>query len=255
MERAGEHPVPAGPLAVRWLAFELPRLRAGARHECRVALANAGGVAWRDLLLAYHWLDDRGNPIVWDGLRTELPVVQPGGEVEVAAALRAPIPPGRYRLAFDLVLEGHFWLSELGNAQLSLDRAVDPRIGRALAVQGAQVDGQEEPLVRLEDAEAVAYLAAGCEPEPDWSARVLDAHQEGYAVVGGSIAKVQEAGPARNPAFPGPFVCPSLVLGAAGDFVDNVAGLPAFEPAEAEPSIYDGRIRIRVPPRSGRRYG
>jgi hypothetical protein len=255
MERAGEHPVPAGPLAVRWLAFELPRLRAGARHECRLALANAGAAAWRDLLLAYHWLDDRGNPIVWDGLRTELPVVEPGAEVEVVAALQAPIPPGRFRLAFDLVLEGRFWLSELGNAQLSLDQSVEPRIGRALAVQGARVAEQEEPLVRLEEAEAVAHLAPSCEPAPDWSARVLDAHQEGYAVVAGSIEKVQEAGPARNPAFPGPFVCPSLVADAAGSFVDDVAGLPAFAPADDEPSIYDGRIRIRVPPRSGRRRG
>src|SRR5262249_42303167 len=66
MERAGEHAVPAGPLAVRWLAYEVPRLRAGARHDCRVALANAGSAAWQDVKLAYHWLDDRGNPIVWD---------------------------------------------------------------------------------------------------------------------------------------------------------------------------------------------
>jgi hypothetical protein len=253
MERAGEHAVPAGPLAVRWLAFELPRFRAGAHHECRVALANAGSATWGGVKLAYHWLDDRGNPIVWDGWRSDLPAAEPGRELEVAANVQAPIPPGRYRLAFDLVLEGRYWLSEVGNAQLELDLPVESRIGRLLAVQGAQVDNQEEPLVALGEAEAVAYLAPGCEPAPDWSARVLDAHQEGYAVVGGSIeagraaqlAPWRETG-GRNPSFPHPLVCPSLVAGAAGRWVDDVAGLPAFEPAENEPSIYDGRIRLRV---------
>jgi hypothetical protein len=253
MERAGEHRVPAGPLAVRWRAFELPRLRAGATHSVRVVLANEGSAPWRGLRLAYHWLDDRGNPIVWDGRRTELPETAPGNELEVEATVQAPLPPGRYRLAFDLVLEHRFWLSEVGNALLELDVPVEPRIGRALAVQGAQVDRQEEPLVALEDAEAVAYLTPACEPAPDWSARVLDTHQEGYAVVGGSIhagraaelAPYRETG-GRNPSFGHPLVCPSLVTAAAGRWVDDVAGLPAFEPAEGEPSIYDGRIRIKI---------
>jgi hypothetical protein len=255
MERAGEHAVPAGPLAVRWLAYELPRLRAGAYHECRVALANAGSAPWQEMRLAYHWLDDRGNPIVWDGWRTELPAAEPGRELESVATVQAPIPPGRYRLAFDLVLEGRYWLSEVGNAQLERDVEVEPRIRRALAVKGADVGGQDEPLVAVEESEAIAYLAPGCEPAADWSARVLDAHQEGYAVVGGSVGKVQDAGPARNPAFPGAFVCPSLVLDARGKFVEDVAGLPAFQVEDEEPAVYDGRVRITVRPRSGRRRG
>ena len=253
MERAGEHPVPAGPLAVRWLAFELPRFRAGAYHDCRVALANAGSAGWTGVKLAYHWLDDRGNPIVWDGWRSELPAAGPGSELEVEASVQAPIPPGRYRLAFDLVLEGRYWLSEVGNAQLERDVSVEARIGRALAVKGAIVENQEEALVTLEEAEAVAYLAPGCEPASDWSARVLDAHQEGYAVVGGSLdaGRSSELAPwresaGRNPSFPHPLVCPSLVLDARGRFVDDVAGLPAFEPEEEEPAIYDGRIHIKI---------
>jgi hypothetical protein len=260
MERAGEHRVPAGPLAVRWLAYELPPLRAGARHSCRIALANAGSAPWRDLKLAYHWLDDRGNPIVWDGLRTELDTAAPGRELEAELTVQAPIPPGRYRLAFDLVLEGRYWLTELGNAQLELDVDVAPRIGRALAVEGATVTGQEEPLVSVEEAEAIAYLAPGCEPAPDWSRRILDAHQEGYAVVGGSIDGGRTLAPwsetsGRNPAFSHPLLCPSLVIGAAGRWLDQVEALPAFEPEEGEPSIYDGRARLRARPRSGRRRG
>ena len=228
-------------------------MRAGAYHPVRVALANAGSAPWRDVKLAYHWLDNRGNPIVWDGWRSELPEAEPGREVEAEANVQAPLPPGRYRLAFDLVLEGRFWLSEVGNAQLELDVPVEPRIGRALAVQGAIVENQDEPLVALEEAEAVAYLTPGCEPAPDWSARVLDAHQEGYAVVGGSIDAGRSAALApwretggRNPSFPHPLVCPSLVLDARGHFVDDVASLPAFEAEDEEPAIYDGRIRIRL---------
>ena len=254
--------MPAGPLAVRWRAYSLPRLRAGARHECRVALANAGSAPWRDLKLAYHWLDDRGNAIVWDGLRAPLPDAAPGDELEVDATVQAPIPPGRYRLAFDLVLEGRCWFGEVGNVQLERDVDVEPRIGRTLAVQGTSVAGQEEPLVSLEEAEAVAYLAPGCEPAPDWSARVLDAHQEGYAVVGGSFDAGRSATldpwrgqDGRNPAFSLPLLCPSLVLDARGEWVEQVEGLPAFAPAPGEPAIYDGRVRITAPRRSGRRRG
>jgi hypothetical protein len=248
MERVGEHPVPAGPLAVRWVAYELPPVRAGAWHACRVQLANAGSAPWRELKLAYHWLDDRGNPIVWDGHRTEIAATEPGREIEVEAAMRAPIPPGRYCLAFDAVVEGRFWLSEIGNVQLERDVEVRPRIERRLAAVGVEVTGQEEPLVPEEEAEAIAYLAPGCEPAPDWSRRVLDAHQEGYAVVAGAV-NGEKGG--RNPAYPGPFLCPSLVLDARGDWVDGE--LPTFRPADEEPALFDGRIRVRR--RSGRRPG
>ena len=248
MKSVGEHPVPAGPLAVRWLAYDLPALRAGAYHVARVALENAGAAAWNGLRLSYHWLDDRGNPIVWDGWRAELGEAPPGGSLEAEVEVQAPLPPGRYRLAFDLVLEDRYWLSEVGNATLDLDVAVGPRIRRALAVEGTTVEGQEEPLVPLEEAEAVAYLVPGVAPEPDWSRRVLDAHQEGYAVVAGTIGG---GGTGRNPAFHGPFLCPSLVRDARGEWGEPVDGLPTFRPAPFEPALYDGRLRAQR--RSGRR--
>jgi hypothetical protein len=248
VERVGEHPVPAGPLAVRWLAYELPRLRAGAYGQARLALENGGTATWHGVVLSYHWLDDRGNAIVWDGWRTELEPLAPGEGAETPVELQAPMPPARYRLAFDLVLEGRYWLSEVGNSTLDLDVEVEPRIRRALAVEGADVSGQEEPLVPRGEAEAVAYLAPGCEPAPDWSRRVLDAHQEGYAVVAGSL---DGRGGGRDPSFAGPFVCPSVVLDARGEWVE--AELPTFRPAPAEPAVFDGRIRARL--RSGRRRG
>jgi hypothetical protein len=108
----------------------------------------------------------------------------------------------------------------------------------------------------------VAYLAPGVVPGPDWSRRVLDAHQEGYAVVAGAIeaegrrarALAQWApGSGRVPGFPGPLLCPSVVKGVEPEWMDEVAGLPAVARPHEEPCVYDGRIRARL--ESGRPRG
>jgi hypothetical protein len=265
MQRVREHRVPAGPLAVRWLAYELELPRAGALGRARIVLENAGAAPWRGVRLSYHWLDGLGNPIVWDGLRAELPDLEPGASAEAEAPVRAPMPPGLYRLAFDLVLEQRFWLAELGNEPLETEVEVAPRIARALAAVGADVGGQDERLVPLDEAEAVAYLAPGCVPAPDWSRRVLDAHQEGYAAVGGSIAAGRRSelaawkpGAGRKPFFPHPLLCPSLVRGLGAPTAE-LEGLPALDPPADEPWLFDGRIEIQLiataRPRSGRRRG
>jgi hypothetical protein len=265
MQLVGEHPVPAGPLAVRWLGYRLPELRAGAEATVEVLLRNAGTATWRargdlGVKLSYHWLDDRGNAIVWDGPRVDFGgPVAPGEEVEVALHVRAPHPPGRYRLAFDLVEELRFWFAEVGSAPLELDAEVRPRIDErrlAVAVQGgadaetaAALAAQEEPLVEMDGA-ATAHLVSGAIPDPDWSRRILDAHAEGYAAVGGSIETRDRAlrpwapGGGRNPAFSHPLLLPSLLAGLQPG---EHAGLPAYVRRDAEPSIFDGRIRLRLP--------
>ena len=270
MKRVGEHPVPVGPLAVRWLAYELPAFRAGAEASVRVALRNAGTAPWRSrgtagVQLSYHWLDDRGNAIVWDGPRVAFArPVEPGEEIELALGVRAPQPPGGYRLAFDLVEESRFWFEEVGSSPLELDVEVAPRIAerRLAAVVHGGVDdkteaalaAQEEPLVGA-DAAVTAHLVAGVIPAPDWSRRLLDAHAEGYAAVGGSIETRDRSlrpwapGGGRNPAFAHPLLLPSLVDGIEPA---EHEGLPAYVP-DGEPSIFDGRIRLRLP--RGRRRG
>jgi len=100
VESLGEHPVPAGPLAVRWHSLDVEPPEAGVLGRVRAVVENAGSAAWRGLSVSYHWLDERGNPIVWDGIRTAVEA-GPGERLEVEAPLRAPIPPGRYRLALD----------------------------------------------------------------------------------------------------------------------------------------------------------
>jgi hypothetical protein len=241
VEAVGDHPVPAGPLAVRWLAYELEPPQAGTLKRARVSLENAGTAAWRGLNLSYHWLDDRGNPIVWDGLRQEVSAA-PGERVEQELRVRGPIPPGDYRLALDLVDEQRFWLAELGNFTPELDVEVAPRDATA----------------------ARAFLPPRAELDADWEERVYVAHTEGYAAVGGSIEWMSgplrrppdelepySPGGGRNPAFAEPLVCPSLLPPLEPNA--EVARLPAWRPEGDEPWVYDARIRLRL--RSGRRPG
>ena len=164
MERVGEHAVPVGPLAVRWLAYELEEARAGVAGHARLQLENAGTAPWRSrgregIQVAYHWLDPLGNPIVWDGIRTALPrTVEPSETVEVEMTIVAPRPQGSYRLAFDLVEEHRFWFQEIGSTTLDVPVDVKPRI----AERRLQVVLHGPP-----DAETAAALAAQEEPLAD----------------------------------------------------------------------------------------
>jgi hypothetical protein len=274
MNRVGEHAVPVGPLAVRWLAYELEEARAGVTGRARLRLENAGSAPWRSrgregIQLAYHWLDPLGNPIVWDGIRTPLPrVVQPGETMELDSRVLAPRPPGSYRLAFDLVDELRFWLQEIGSSPLDLPVEVRPRIAvRRLRVvfHGAADPGveaalaaQEEPLV-AEDAVALAHLVPGAAPAPDWSRLLLDAHAEGWAAVGGAIDPAERgdrkrlaawvAGGGRNPRFSQPLLLPSLLDGVEPGTHE---GLPAYSGADG---LFEGRAVVRLRRRSGRPSG
>jgi len=241
MQAVPAHPVPAGPLAVRWLGYEVDALQAGVEGRARVELENAGSAPWHDIFVSYHWLDDLDNPIHWDGLRSPLPRLRPGERANAEVAVLGPIPPGRYRLAFDLVLEGRYWLSEIGNELLGVEADVGKR----------DASGR------------IAHLPPEVEPAPDWQELTRAAHEEGYAAVGGSLdagrsreLAAYTPGGGRNPAFTEPLVCPSLLPPLAPNC--TVAGLPAWRPETDqpwlhEPSIYDARIRARL--RSGRRPG
>ena len=286
MRAVPAHDVPAGPLAVRWLGWELLEPpRAGAATPVEVELENAGSATWRVDTdrrgeIGYHWLDDRGNALTWGGLWAPLPHdVAPGGRVRQRIELRSPLGPAMYTLAFDLVDTGGRWFSEVGNAQREARVDVAPRFARrALAVvftpgpqdlvaQSHKVLGRlDEPLVPRGEEEALAHLAPGCEPAPDWSRRLLDAHEEGYAAVAGSIEthglrrprelEPWRPGAGRIPGFERELLCPSLIPGSEPAWAwSEVAGLPALAHPAREPWLYDGRIVVRAPRRSGRRSG
>ena len=278
-----DYPVPPGPLAVRFLSYELPQLRAATTEIAAVELENAGPGTWHafgpaHIRLSYHWLDRFGNVLVWEGLRV-LPdePVAPGTRLRLELPIAAPMPPGSYRLVLDVVDEGRLWFGELGGRTLDVDVTVEPRLARralaaritdgpagAVAATRAALDRQEEPLVDESECEALAFLAAGCEPATDWSRRVLDAHSEGFAACAGSIEPL--GGPlarrspgraladwapgfGRAPSWPRPLLCPSLLaeLVPSAPWTEAVAGLPALDPQHlSEPWICDGRIRVGV---------
>jgi hypothetical protein len=216
---------------VRWHALELDPVHAGTLTRAHVVVENAGTAAWRDLNISYHWLDDRGNPILWDGIRHPVSA-EPGERVERDIEVRGPIPPGGYRLTFDLVDEERFWLAELGNFTPEREVDVKPRDASGARLFGAEGDTD--------------FIRA--------------AHEEGYAAVGGSLElprrpptelKPYAGDGGRNPSFAHPLVCPSLLPPLEPN--DEVAGLPAWRPEGDEPWIYDGRIRLLL--QSRRRRG
>jgi hypothetical protein len=227
-----------GPLAVSWGAPPQVAPQAGARELVHVELANAGTVAWRDgIYLSYHWLDGRDNPIVWDGDRAPAPPLVPGERQRAVLHVRAPIPPGPYRLALDLVAEERAWFSELGSPMLAQDVDVRPRAG-----------------------EPNAALPPNVEPTAEWADRVRAAHADGYGVVGGAIdwadgrrprsLALYNPGPGRVPGFAGPLLCPSVLPGIELERLDDIAGLPAYAAPRDEPWVYDGRAILRVRPRA-----
>ena len=283
---ASPHAVPAGPLAVRWLAHDLPPQRAGATTIGTIDLENAGTAAWRsrpgrDIHLSYHWLDQLGNPIVWAGAFILLPErVAPGERISVWVTVRAPMPPGAYRLAFDLVNEGRYWFRELGNERLELDVDVLPGIARrALAVSVAPGDAdlaaltqaalaaQEEPISQEGEADrlprrrrpARTRLVA---PHPGRARGGLrrrrrrrgrrgrpagaPRRREGARPLEPRASAARRAGPSRSSARR----CSPDRRSPAR------RGLPAVDPAAVDgPTICDGRIRVAVPARAVRPAG
>ena len=136
-----EHFVPSGPLAVRWLACSVGEVRAGALAAARVELENAGLAAVARRRERVVPLARRAGQPDRLGRRCARPwSCLPGGSAELELRLRGPIPPGTYRLAFDLVDEGRLWFAEVGNHAPELEVEVLPRArrgrGRLAAARG-----------------------------------------------------------------------------------------------------------------------
>ena len=93
-------------------------LSTGENAVVRVSVTNTGRLAWDSdasppILFSYHWLGADGDRFVaFEGARTRFAqVVDPNETVVVAARVRPPRHPGRYRLEWDLVQEGRLWFS------------------------------------------------------------------------------------------------------------------------------------------------
>jgi hypothetical protein len=221
------------------LTWTLDEPRAGALGGAEVEVENAGAATWRDdVACSYHWLDALGNPIVWDGIRTPLGrPVEPGDRLSLRIGVRAPMPPGRYRFALDLVAEHRAWFGELGSAGPEEEREVRPRV-------------ESERIADVAD----VHVPLGWKLAPGAEKVVLAAHAEGYAVVAPSIDPPRRLRRAlrawsdtvgRDPGFGHPLLCPSVLRGVEIDRLPDIEGLPAFAPPANEPWIYDGRVSVR----------
>jgi hypothetical protein len=227
-----------GPLVARWRSWSLDPPRAGALTTARAEVENSGAATWGpDISASYHWLDERGNAIVWDGIRSALrSPVAPGQSVSLEIAVRAPIPPARYGFALDLVAEHRAWFGELGdNDAPSESVEVLPRVAATALRDVATVHAPQTTAA--------------------WDSDVLALHADGYAVVAGAVGAPRRLrkrlagwtpGPGRVPGFAKPLLCPSVLHGVELERLPDVEGLPAFRPPADEPWVYDASLVLVV---------
>ncbi|MEA2662844.1 MAG: hypothetical protein QOH08_2416 [Chloroflexota bacterium] len=98
----------------------VPQLQIGQTVAVPVTVTNTGvgifpAFGATPVDLSYHWYDQAGKQLVWEGLRTKLPAdLRAGQSVALQAQVQSPPDGGTYQLRFDLVLEGVSWFSTRG---------------------------------------------------------------------------------------------------------------------------------------------
>jgi hypothetical protein len=116
-------PLPETAYFVEFVESQIPTtLKLEEFRKIPVTIKNLGDTPWPHLPgpeggyevnLGYHWLDNRGNIVVWDGERTSLPFdLLPGAVVTLEANVKAPETPGKYQLQFQLVQERVAWFGD-----------------------------------------------------------------------------------------------------------------------------------------------
>ena len=151
----------------------------------------------------------------------------PGDEATAELEIRAADAAGPYRLAFDLVLEHRYWLSEIGNELLEVDVEVIARDASRRRRAPPAGGRARDRLARARPRGPRGGLHGRRRRDREPPAR----------------APRLPPGGGRNPSFPEPLVCPSLLPPLEPNC--EVAGLPAWRPEGWEPWIYDGRIVAR----------
>lgn len=102
----------------------------GGTTSIPVTLTNTGRLVWDStaeppFYFSYHWMaSDADRIVAFEGIRTpfEAPVA-PGAKASVVARVRAPRPPGAYRLVWDVVQEGRLWFATEPGAVPAISRA------------------------------------------------------------------------------------------------------------------------------------
>jgi len=87
----------------------------GATASIPVRVQNLGATTWDSSInLSYHWLDQSGRTVTWEGRRTSLSGTAPSALIDVTAQVAAPATAGTYTLVWDIVREGYAWFSSQG---------------------------------------------------------------------------------------------------------------------------------------------
>ena len=112
-------PIPEDIFNLRWGQIVIPdRVTPGEKFEIGTRLFNGSDHTWEGkgaatIKLSYHWLDEVGEMVEFDGLRTPLPhAVGPGDRVTLRQEIQAPKEPGQYILELDPVFEHVAWFSQ-----------------------------------------------------------------------------------------------------------------------------------------------
>jgi hypothetical protein len=108
-------------IGVKWVADRTPWGLGTVPVTVPLTIQNTGKLPWLKGLVnvAYHWYDERGKLVVWDGARSALPAdLAPGKQTTLEVRVLPPPRAGRFKLVYDLVWEGQWWFSTLEEATL-----------------------------------------------------------------------------------------------------------------------------------------
>ena len=100
-------------------------LHPGQKAEFRIRIENGGPSrlsSYFDLPVyaSYHWLDQNGKTVVFDGIRTALPFdLDPGDNCSCLVDVEAPDQPGNYTLQISLVQEQLCWFHNVSPGALA----------------------------------------------------------------------------------------------------------------------------------------
>jgi 2-polyprenyl-3-methyl-5-hydroxy-6-metoxy-1,4-benzoquinol methylase len=118
------------PIEVGLQVLSVPAaVRPGSRFSIRVRLVNASSVVLKSagptpVHLSYHCYAEDRKTLVFDGLRTPLPVSRPGSTVEVDMQLASPARTGRFLFRLTLVQEYVAWF-DVAPQTLAVDEWID----------------------------------------------------------------------------------------------------------------------------------
>ena len=118
--------------------FETPNIPtemiAGTQVTVDVSLRNTSTSTWPSkpdssnknaVHLSYHWATEKGDRVIYDGVRTALPQdVRSGDSVALKTTVRAPERLGKYILEMTLVQEGVAWFPDKGGEKISVPVSV-----------------------------------------------------------------------------------------------------------------------------------